>query len=147
MNAFTNLNDALRAMKTDPSTARDPIKRMFLCDGQFITANASIIEESGNALHTQPSHDEIVLILGGEADFRVGEETSHVSAGDMIFIPRNTLHGPIIPKDGEPRGAIDLRAVLRPVQEEHNLGQRSGACRQLTRRLERTIRLHYHKSA
>lgn len=41
MSAFTNLNDALRAMKTDPSTARDPIKRMFLCDGQFITANAS----------------------------------------------------------------------------------------------------------
>ena len=100
MSAFTNLNDALRAMKTDPSTARDPIKRMFLCDGQFITANASIIEESGNALHRQPFHDEIVLILGGEADFRVGEETSHVSAGDMIFIPRNTLHGPIIPKGG-----------------------------------------------
>lgn len=84
MSAFTNLNDALRAMKTDPSTARDPIKRMFLCDGQFITANASIIEDRGNALHTRPSHDEIVLILGGEADFRVGDETNHLSAGDMI---------------------------------------------------------------
>ncbi len=55
MSAFTNLNDALRAMRTDPSTSHDPIKRMFLCDGQYITANTSIIEESGNALHTQPS--------------------------------------------------------------------------------------------
>ncbi|HET6646404.1 MAG TPA: hypothetical protein VFH01_03680 [Pyrinomonadaceae bacterium] len=54
MSAFTNLNDALRAMKTDPSTARDPIKRMFLCDGQFITANASIIEDRGNALIRGP---------------------------------------------------------------------------------------------
>ena len=72
MSAFTNLNDALQAMKTDLSTSHDPIKRMFLCDGRFVTANASIIEESGNALHTQPSHDEIVLILGGEADFRSG---------------------------------------------------------------------------
>jgi quercetin dioxygenase-like cupin family protein len=110
MTAFTNLNDALRAMKTDPSTARDPIKRMFLCDGQFITANASIIEDSGNALHTQPSHDEIVLILGGEADFRVGDETSHVSAGDMIFIPRNTLHGPIIPKGGR----LEVLSIFAP---------------------------------
>lgn len=110
MSAFTNLNNALRAMKTDPSTARDPIKRMFLCDGQFITANVSIIEESGNALHTQPSHDEIVLILGGEVDFRVGEETSHVSAGDMIFIPRNTLHGPIIPKDG----SLEALSIFAP---------------------------------
>ncbi len=84
-----------------------------MCDGQFITANASIIEESGNALHTQPSHDEIVLILGGEADFRVGEETSHVSAGDMIFIPRNTLHGPIIPKAGR----LEALSIFAPFFE------------------------------
>ena len=80
MSAFTNLNDALRAMKTDPSTARDPIKCMFLCDGQFITANASIIEDSGNALHTRPSHDEIVLILGG------------YQSRDLILLSTETLH-------------------------------------------------------
>lgn len=110
MSAFTDLTDVLRAMKTDPSTVRDPIKRMFSCDGQFITVNASIIEESGNALHTQPSHDEIVLILGGEADFRVGDETSHVSAGDMIFIPQNTLHGPIVPEGGR----LEVLSIFAP---------------------------------
>jgi quercetin dioxygenase-like cupin family protein len=110
MSAFTNLNDALRAMKTDPSTAGDPIKRMFLCVGQFITANVSIIEDSGNALHTQPSHDEIVLIIGGEANFRVGDEMSHVSAGDMIFIPQNTLHGPIIPEGGR----LEVLSIFAP---------------------------------
>jgi hypothetical protein len=76
MSVFTNLNDALGAMKTDPSTSHDPIKRMFLCDGQFITANASIIEESGNVLHTQPSHDEIVLVLGeSEKEFTAVTKT------------------------------------------------------------------------
>jgi hypothetical protein len=74
MSAFTNLFDVLRMIRTDPSTSHDPITRMFLCDGQFITANVSIIEDSGNALHTQPSHDEIVLIIGGEADFLVGDD-------------------------------------------------------------------------
>ncbi len=54
MSAFTNLFDVLRMIRTDPSTSHDPIKRMFLCDGQFITATVSIIEDSGNALHTQP---------------------------------------------------------------------------------------------
>ncbi|HWO42567.1 MAG TPA: cupin domain-containing protein, partial [Candidatus Eisenbacteria bacterium] len=107
----------LRAMKTDPATARDPIKRMFLCDGQFITANASIIEDSGNALHTQPSHDEIVVILGGEADFRVGGPTRHVSARDMIFIPQNTLHGPIIPEGGR----LELLSIFAP-SANHSAG-------------------------
>jgi quercetin dioxygenase-like cupin family protein len=110
MSAFTNLFDVLRMIRTDPSTSHDPITRMFLCDGQFITANVSIIEDSGNALHTQPSHDEIVLIIGGEANFLVGDEMSHVSAGDMIFIPQNTLHGPIIPEGGR----LEVLSIFAP---------------------------------
>lgn len=96
MHHFVNLPATLKSMQTDPTTARDPIKRQFLFDGQFITANAAIIEESGDALHTQPDHDEIVLIVEGDADFRVGDDVRHVSAGDLVFIPRNTLHGPIL---------------------------------------------------
>jgi len=40
-------------------------------------------------------------VFEGEADFRVGDETRRVRAGDMIFIPRNTLHGPIISEGGK----------------------------------------------
>jgi len=32
-------------------------------------------------------------VLEGEADFRVGEETRRVRVGDIVFIPRDTLHG------------------------------------------------------
>ncbi|MBI2462579.1 MAG: cupin domain-containing protein [Candidatus Rokubacteria bacterium] len=96
MRHFINLYDGLRAMEADPSTAGDPIKRMFICDGQHLTANLAIVGESGNALHTQPAHDELVVILEGEADFRVGDEVRRVGPGDLVFIPRNTLHGPIL---------------------------------------------------
>jgi hypothetical protein len=48
MSNFVNLLEVFRSMATDPSTANDPIKRMFLTDGQFITTNVSIIEDSGN---------------------------------------------------------------------------------------------------
>jgi mannose-6-phosphate isomerase-like protein (cupin superfamily) len=105
MSHFVNLFETLRTMKADPATARDPIKRQFLFDGQFITANAAVLEESGNALHTQPDHEEVVLIVDGAADFQVGAEVRRVSSGDLIFIPRNTLHGPIL-------GAGDRLATL-----------------------------------
>ena len=96
MSNFINLNDAIESMTTDPSTAAQPIKRMFIADGEFVSANVSILEEPGDALHTQASHDEIVVVLEGDVEFRVGDEKRRVGPGDLIFIPRNTVHGPII---------------------------------------------------
>lgn len=96
MSNFVNLNEALESMTTDSSTAAQPIKRMFVADGDFVSANVSILEEPGDALHTQQSHEEIVVVLEGDVDFRVGAETRRVGPGDFIFIPRDTVHGPII---------------------------------------------------
>ena len=106
---FVRLRDALRTLETDPATANDPIKRMFLCDGQFVSANVSILDDTGDAIHIQSSHDEFVLILEGECGFRVGEETKRVTAGDLIFIPRDTVHGPIIDS-----GRIALLSIFAP---------------------------------
>jgi quercetin dioxygenase-like cupin family protein len=96
MSNFINLNEAIESMATDPSTAAQPIKRMFVADGEFVSANVSILEEPGDALHTQASHEEIVVVLEGDVEFRVGDETRRVGPGDLIFIPPNTIHGPII---------------------------------------------------
>lgn len=109
MSNFVNLNEAVRSMETDASTERQPIKRMFVADGQFLSANVSILEEAGDALHTQPSHDEIVVVLEGDVDFRVGDDSRRVGPGDLIFIPRNTLHGPII-REGQRFSALSIFA-------------------------------------
>jgi quercetin dioxygenase-like cupin family protein len=82
---------------------------MFLCDGQHVSANVSILEDAGDAIHIQPSHDELVLILEGECGFRVGDETRRVKVGDLIFIPRDTIHGPIIDS-----GRIALLSIFAP---------------------------------
>ena len=92
-NHFINLYEVMRSLQVDPSTAQDPVKRMFICDGEFLTANIATGGETGSAVHTQPSHDEIVIVLEGEAEFRVGDETRHIGPGDMVFIPRDTPHG------------------------------------------------------
>jgi mannose-6-phosphate isomerase-like protein (cupin superfamily) len=108
-NHFIRLQETLQSLAADPATASDPIKRTFICDGSDVSANLTILEDTGDALHIQPSHDELVLILEGECTFRVGDETRSVVAGDLIFIPRDTLHGPIID-----RGRVAALSIFAP---------------------------------
>lgn len=108
-NHFIRLDEMLRDLETDPATAKDPIKRMFLCDGEHVSANVNILEGTEDAIHIQPSHDELVLILDGECGFRVGDETKRVKAGDLIFIPRDTVHGPVVD-----RGRVAVLSIFAP---------------------------------
>ena len=93
MSNFVNLNEIVKQFQIDPATESDPVKRMFICDGESITANIATSSGDGSKLHTQPDHDEIVIVIDGEAEFRVGDEVKRVGPGDFVFIPRNTLHG------------------------------------------------------
>jgi quercetin dioxygenase-like cupin family protein len=93
MSNCVNLNEIVKNFQADASTADDPVKRMFICDMESMTANIASSSGGGSKLHTQPNHDEIVIVIDGEAEFRVGEEVYSVGPGDFVFIPRNTLHG------------------------------------------------------
>ena len=93
---FHRLEDALHGLATDPATAGDPIKRTFLFDGQDLSCNVNILEDSVDVIHVQPNHDEIVLVLEGQCGFRVGEETRRVKAGDLMFIPRTRCTAPLL---------------------------------------------------
>ncbi len=93
MSNYVNLNEIVKNFQTDASTANDPVKRMFICDMESMTANIASSSGEGSKLHTQPDHDEIVIVIDGEAEFRVGDEVYRVGPGDFVFIPRNTLHG------------------------------------------------------
>ena len=93
MSNCVNLNEIVKNFQTDASTANDPVKRMFICDMESMTANIASSSGDGSKLHTQPDHDEIVIVMAGEAEFRVGDEVYRVGPGNFVFIPRNTLHG------------------------------------------------------
>ena len=93
MSNCVNLNEIVKNFQTDASTANDPVKRMFICDMESMTANIASSSGDGSKLHTQPDHDEIVIVIDGEAEFKVGDEVYRVGPGDFVFIPRNTLHG------------------------------------------------------
>jgi quercetin dioxygenase-like cupin family protein len=93
MSNCVNLNEIVKNFQTDASTANEPVKRMFICDMESMTANIASSSGDGSKLHTQPDHDEMVIVIDGEAEFRVGDEVYRIGPGDFVFIPRNTLHG------------------------------------------------------
>ena len=109
MTYFQNLEQIVESLETDETTKNDPIKRIFVVEGKHLTANVGIVRDSGNALHTQKHHDEILVIIEGDVDFKVGNEVKKVSRGDLVFIPQNTLHGPIL-REGQSFAALSVFA-------------------------------------
>lgn len=109
MKYFKNLDQIVESLDTDESTRNDPIKRVFVFDGKHLTANVGIVRDSGNALHTQINHDEILVIIDGDVDFKVGDEVKRVKKGDLVFIPQNTLHGPVL-QQGQSFAALSVFA-------------------------------------
>lgn len=55
MRSFVSPAEVTRSLDTDPSTTDHPIKRTFLFDGEFVTANLALIETDENTLHIQTS--------------------------------------------------------------------------------------------
>jgi quercetin dioxygenase-like cupin family protein len=83
---------AMQAQALDPSNA-GAVTPLAL--GEFVSAGALVTKGTGIRLHRQPRHEELLIVLAGEADFRLGDETRRVRAGNLIFVPRNTVHGTV----------------------------------------------------
>jgi quercetin dioxygenase-like cupin family protein len=95
MSNFHALADIARALANPgpkPGTA-GVVRRLIL--GEFATGGVVLSRESKGRLHRQPNHEEMLLVVDGEADFRVGDEVRRVRNSDLVFIPRNALHGTV----------------------------------------------------
>jgi len=79
------------------------------------------LQDALQSLETDPA----AMILEGECGFRAGDETRRVMTGDLIFIPRDTVHGPIIDK-----GRIALLSIFAPFfdREQRNIRWSRDGC-------------------
>jgi quercetin dioxygenase-like cupin family protein len=92
MSNFHTLPDAVRSMAPKAPGA-DALR--LLARGQFAAAAIVRSTRADGQLHRQPNHEELLIVLEGEADFRVGDEVRHIRPGDFMFVPRNATHGAV----------------------------------------------------
>ena len=92
MGNFQNLADILQQITRSAPGNTPAVKPLAI--GQDMAA-AVVRSANADGLHRQPDHEELVIVLEGEGDFQVGEETRTVRAGDFIFVPRDTVHGTV----------------------------------------------------
>lgn len=106
MSNFHRLAEVARNMNA--AGGASPIKP--LARGEF--AGAAIVRSSDaeGGLHRQPNHEELLVVIEGEGEFRVGDEVRSVRPGDFVFVPRNAVHGTISTKDA----SIAFLAILTP---------------------------------
>lgn len=106
MGNFHRLAEIVGGMSAEAGTA--PVKP--LARGEF--AGAAIVRLGGaeGGLHRQPNHEELLIVIEGEGEFRVGDEVRSVQPGDFVFVPRNAVHGTVSTKEG----SIAFLAILTP---------------------------------
>jgi mannose-6-phosphate isomerase-like protein (cupin superfamily) len=59
--------------------------------------------------HYHADHTEQVVIVSGEADMKLGDQQLHVKAGDIILIPKGTVHSVTVTSQ-QPLKVISLQA-------------------------------------
>ena len=91
-------DDVLRNRDLTPETVMDWGKLVWLI-GEKQTPGAEqtfgvVTIEAGqrNPLHRHPNCEELLYVLSGEADHKLGEAVFHITAGDVIRIPRGMPH-------------------------------------------------------
>jgi quercetin dioxygenase-like cupin family protein len=64
------------------------------CGAETLRMHGSVIDP-GQAAHEPHAHEgeEIMFVLDGTAEIRMGEETRTVGASTAVFCPPNVLHG------------------------------------------------------
>ncbi|MDF3833969.1 cupin domain-containing protein [Cupriavidus basilensis] len=74
-----------------------------LCSkGLVATPSGTIAVQSGNVpKHTHAGSDEIQYVISGSGTFWLGNEQRQIHAGDLIIIPKGTVHAGSVPASGE----------------------------------------------
>lgn len=109
MSNFHALPDILSALATIPveSGAAGTVK--VLADGERLGAVILKFEGADVRMHRQPEHEELLIVLEGEASFQVAEEIRQVRRGDFIFVPRGAMHG-TLSIDAAPLSMLSIMA-------------------------------------
>jgi len=107
MGNFHNLDEAVRVLtELPPEAGITPVKALTV--GEGVVAGV-LWSDANGGYHRHAGHEELLIVLKGDGDFRVGDEIRTVHRGDYIYVPRGALHGTVSP--GE---AFALLSIITP---------------------------------
>lgn len=58
----------------------------------LVTVIEAVVERGGPPLHVHQAEDEVVVVLGGELSYQVGDERGILTAGGLLWFPRSVPH-------------------------------------------------------
>lgn len=58
----------------------------------LVTVLEGVVEQGGPPLHVHESEDEVVVVVAGELDYRVGDERGSLTSGGLLWFPRQVPH-------------------------------------------------------
>jgi quercetin dioxygenase-like cupin family protein len=93
MSNFHRLAEILQDMARKATEGVAAVRPLALGEGVMAGLLCSGPHDLG--LHRQPNHEELLVVLEGEGEFRVGDEARPVRPGDFIFVPRDAPHGTV----------------------------------------------------
>jgi quercetin dioxygenase-like cupin family protein len=83
----------IHSMEPQPDVVNPAIKLKSVA-GELIKIGVVTYQiGEGPPPHFHPNEEQFMLILEGKLNMVLGEETKLIGPGDLVHIPRNTLHG------------------------------------------------------
>lgn len=77
---------------------------------------------SGSVLHRHPDHEQLGIIVRGQLDFRIGDESDPtrivLGPGEIYLAPKGIWHGDSIFVGDDELGEVWILDVFNPVRED-----------------------------
>ncbi len=94
---------------TLPAKTENIFNRSLFSDS--LASSFCIIIKNEVKPHKHQYHSEHVYVIDGEAQMQMGEKTFKIKKGDLVFIPKNTVHA-VKTTSKQPLKVISIQAPL-----------------------------------
>lgn len=94
---------------TLPAKTETVFNRPLFCDS--LASSFCIVIKNEVKAHKHQYHSEHVYVMEGEAQMRLGEKIFKIKKGDLVFIPKNTIHS-VKTTSKQPLKVISIQAPL-----------------------------------
>jgi quercetin dioxygenase-like cupin family protein len=107
---FSQTSDYYRQYDIEPEVEFENIHVVKLSEDSLMSTFIIWVKKEVKA-HKHLYHTENVFVLAGEGLFRIADEEFTIKQGDMVFIPKNTVHAVITTS----KQALKVISVQSPI--------------------------------